>query len=276
MSKSNIGWTNETWNPVTGCRAVSPGCAACYAATITRRFDHTPKFHGLTNDKHFTGEIRLHESLLDAPLKWKKARMVFVNSMSDLFHEDVTRDFIDAVWSTMAEARHHRFQVLTKRADRMMEFMRDRARKGWKADWSNIWLGVSVEDQQRANERIPALIHTPAAVRFLSVEPLLERVRLCPGCPGCSSKRDCPWMDEIHWAIVGGESGPNRREMKIEWLEDIVEQCDRAGVPVFVKQDSGPRPGMQGRIPDRLWARKEFPTPVAADHLPGVGEKVDR
>ena len=180
--KSAIEWTDATWNPVTGCTKVSQGCKNCYAERLFPRVygreiigslltDET----GISRRREFT-DVRLHYARLDHPLHWKKPRRIFVNSMSDLFHEDIPRDFIDAVWSTMAEAKWHIFQILTKRPERMLAFMEDRKRKGWKADWLNIWLGVSVEDQATADERIPLLLQTAAAVRFVSYEPALGPV----------------------------------------------------------------------------------------------------
>lgn len=252
---TSIEWTDETWNPVTGCTKVSAGCKHCYAEAVfpraykadtvpLRRADGSPS--GVFRGRRFT-DVVTHPERLSQPLRWRRPRRVFVNSMSDLFHEDVPRTFIDAVWSTMAEARHHIFQILTKRPARMLEFMRDRKNKGWKADWRNIWLGVSVEDQESANERIPLLLQTPAAVRFVSYEPALGPVDFVRGGwsfleplrPPPGNKTG--WDRGLDWIIVGGESGPKARPFDVAWARSVIEQCKAAGVPVFVKQ-LGARP----------------------------------
>jgi protein gp37 len=238
---TQIEWTDETWNPVTGCTKVSQGCKNCYAERLwpkveaaERRREHF-EWQKVT-PRAFT-EIRTHPLRLEAPLHWKKPRRIFVNSMSDLFHEDVPRDFIDAVWSTMAEARQHKFQILTKRPARMLEFMKDRQRKGWKANWRNVWLGVSVEDQATADERIPLLLQTPAAVRFISAEPLLgpidiERYLIAKniGGPGEATTYG------LDWVIAGGESGPKARPSHPHWFANLRYDCKAADVPFFFKQ----------------------------------------
>lgn len=184
---------------------------------------------------------------LEVPLRWRKPRRVFVNSMSDLFHPNVPRTFLDAVWSTMIEARQHQFQILTKRPARMLEFMTARAAEGWRADRENIWLGVSIEDQATADERIPLLLDTPAAVRFLSAEPLLGPVDLASIDTGDSTIYPLwPFVDvegrgrasaeRIDWVIAGGESGPNARPSHPDWFCSLRDQCARAGVPFFFKQ----------------------------------------
>ena len=276
--RSRIEWTEATWNPVTGCTKVSPGCAHCYAEAIAARFGRS-------------FDVILHPERLDQPLRWRRPRRVFVNSMSDLFHEQVPEGFIDQAFAVMGIADRHTFQVLTKRPRRMKSWAcaswgdgyfephHDRGDRvaseathwmGMPPDqWplSNVWLGVSVENQRWA-ERVDTLLQTPAAVRFVSAEPLLGPLDLnlefgyCPKhdfSGGSCLQRHHPGVRHLDWLIVGGESGPNARPMRIEWLESLVDQADEAGIPVFVKQDSGPRPGRQGRIPDRLWARKEMP-----------------
>jgi len=232
---TNIGWTNETWNPVTGCSKVSAGCKNCYAEAITERFG-TQKFTDVT----------LHPDRIDRPLHWRKPRLVFVNSMSDLFHKDVPRSFQCRVFQTMKYAPQHTFQILTKRPERMRDDLRAVTRP-----LPNVWLGVSCEDQATADERIPLLLQTPAAVRFVSCEPLLGSIDLATRIP-----RHARFLD---WVIVGGESGPNRREMDLDHLLSIVDQCKAEGVPCFVKQDSAYKSGQQGRIPDSVWGIKEFP-----------------
>jgi protein gp37 len=262
---TSIGWTNEVWNPTTGCTKVSAGCKNCYAERIAQRFWRNENYRPFT-------EVRLHPERLDIPLHWRKPRMIFVDSMSDLFHEEVPDEFVDKVFGTMFSATWHTFQILTKRADRMQRYFTER----WNQPpdlllpqvdktHPNVWLGASCEDQKAADERLPLLLQTPAAVRFVSAEPLLgmisfqgwdgtlQRNYLDPDFAGSRSKRG-----PLDWLICGGESGPNHRPMQLEWLESIVEQCQSAGVPVYVKQDSGLYPGQQGRIPDRLWIH-EFP-----------------
>ena len=254
---TKIAWTNETWNPVSGCTKVSAGCKFCYAEAVTERFGNGRKF----------SDVVLHPERLDIPLHWRKPRKVFVNSMSDLFHEKVPVAFIERVWTKMHVAhkdRGHIFQVLTKRPQRMLEVLGPRG-FGWYATEGpvarpepGIWLGVSCENQETANERIPFLLQTPTAIRFASLEPLLGPVdfHIIPEFNKCGSAGQA--LLDNFWVIVGGESGPHARTMNIEWLESIVEQCKVAGVPVWVKQDSGRFPGKQGRIPDRLWIH-QFP-----------------
>lgn len=307
--KTGISWTDSTWNPVTGCTRVSAGCDHCYAVEMTKRLAKygSKNYIGLVNDgkSHFNGVVRCHDDMLLKPFGWKKPRRVFVNSMSDLFHKDVPFEFIDKVFAVMALCPHLTFQILTKRPERAAEYLnahpgltrpqligleavqvaeRHCPRASRNASWAgtiwpipNVWLGTSVEDQKAADERIPHLLRCPAAVRFLSVEPLLGQVDLDRHFPSFEGRffgripitasvmrDDCinPNPPVIDWAIVGGESGPGRREMRLEWLEGIVRQCQAAGVPVFVKQASGARPGMQGGIPDRIWGLKQFPEGV--------------
>ena len=216
VTNTSIEWCDTTWNPVTGCTKVSPGCAHCYAEGIAKRLWKGRPFE----------DVRVHADRVNQPYRWRKPRRVFVNSMSDLFHEDVPFRFIDAVFHVMRETPKHTYQILTKRPDRMRLYMRDtRARS-----LPNVWLGVSVENQRMADERIPLLLDTLAAVRFLSVEPLLGPVNLHP------------WLSGgINWVIVGGESGPKARPCELRWIGSIVDQCAAAGVSAFVKQ-LGARP----------------------------------
>jgi protein gp37 len=205
-------------------------------------------------------EIKMHPDRLDQPLRWRRPRRIFVCSMSDLFHEDVPDTFIGRVFETMCMAEQHTFQILTKRPERMKQFMAKYTADGGPlppmSRMGHLWLGVSVENQYWADRRIPLLLQTPAAVRFLSLEPLLKDVDLWDWLPDRESGRETP---NIHWVIVGGESGPKHRPMELDWIRAIQSQCVAAGVPVFVKQDSGPKPGQQGRLSDDLWALKEFP-----------------
>ena len=221
-SGTKIEWTEATWNPTVGCSVVSPGCTNCYAMRLAGdRLAHLPIYKGLTEPSKagpvWTGEVRINEKALDLPLRWRRPRMVFVNSMSDLFHEGLADAAIDRVFAIMAEASRHTFQVLTKRPERMREHARRRARP-----LPNVWLGVSVEDQARAEERIPILCETPTAIRFLSCEPLLAPLDLD--------------LDDIDWVIVGGESGPGARPMHLDWARAIRDQCRAAGVAFFLKQ----------------------------------------
>jgi len=259
---SAIEWTDATWNPVTGCSKVSPGCAHCY---IERQ---TPM--RVAGRKFVRGAIpiQLHPERLDWPLRKRAPLRIFVNSMSDLFHEDVPDEFIAEVFYVMEEADQHTFQVLTKRPERMQVFtqwfykQRHEARAGWVVNdgatpLPNVWLGVSVENQRWADERIPLLLRTPAARRFISAEPLLGPVDLSRwfGCkdPSCDCK---PWLD---WVIVGGESGPKHRPMDLAWPRSLRDQCAAAGVAYFFKQRGGTRAGDKlADVPDDLRIR-EFP-----------------
>lgn len=235
MQASTIEWTDATWNPVTGCTKVSPGCKNCYAEAIAKRFWKGRKFT----------DVRCHPERLGQPLKWRNPRRVFVNSMSDLFHEEVPSYFVDDVVSVMKRAEQHVFQILTKRPSRMIEYFDSTNARtdGWPLP--NVWLGVSIEDQEHANERIPLLFRTPAAVRFVSCEPLLGPINLEGICstPTCfNALRPGYYVPEkLDWVIVGGESGPDARPCNVAWIRQIVEQCGVAEVPVFVKQ-LGSRP----------------------------------
>ena len=229
-AKSEIEWTDATWNPVTGCTKISPGCAHCYAEAITLRFRRGgPFLPGKTT-------INIHEDRLNLPLTWKTPRRIFVNSMSDLFHDEVPLEFIQRVFDVMARADHHIFQVLTKRHERLGDLANQ-------LDWPlNVWLGVSVENQHWAEIRIPVLQQVQAAVRFLSVEPLLKPVTLAN------------YLQDIHWVIVGGESGPKARPMEEEWVRNILNECKTASVPFFFKQWGGRNSKAGGRLlDDRVW-----------------------
>ncbi|MBI4311591.1 MAG: phage Gp37/Gp68 family protein [Chloroflexi bacterium] len=241
--KTTIEWTDATWNPVTGCTKVSPGCAHCYAEAITLRFRRGgPYLPGLAT-------IRLHEDRLGQPRKWTEPRRVFVNSMSDLFHEHVPFEFVDRVFQVMADCPHHCFQILTKRPERMLEYSQ---RLGVSRTWPNhVWAGTSVENQYWADRRVPILREVPAPVRFLSCEPLLKPLSLD--------------LSGIDWVIVGGESGPKARPMRGEWVADIRHQCERAGVPFFFKQWGGRTCKAGGRILDgKLWNAMPFARPSGA------------
>jgi protein gp37 len=247
---SNIEWTDATWNPVRGCTKVSPGCKNCYAETFAERF------RGVKGHPYEQGfDLRLVPDKLAEPLTWKKPRRVFVNSMSDLFHEDLPREYIAEVFSVMARTPQHTYQVLTKRPERMLMLMLAPLADGVPWPLPNVWLGVSVENQHFADKRIPLLLQTPAAVRFISAEPLLDAVDLesyvdgpCQGCGipdlDCAAFKSegavacCPDCRHrsLDWVIVGGESGPGARPFNLEWARSIVQQCTSAAVPAFIKQ----------------------------------------
>jgi len=253
--RSGIEWTDATWNPVTGCSKVSPGCAHCYAATLAPRL-HRMGQAGYTDlpwtPEHAAENVVLHPERLDMPLRWTRPRRIFVNSMSDLFHELVPDEFIARVWMRMEAAQHHTFQILTKRPDRMLEV----AGRLNAHPLPNVWLGTSVENQRWADERIPLLTETPAVVRFLSCEPLLGPVDLVGPIQRWMAGRTGAVVAggdgvtityhgrrPIHWVIVGGESGPGHRPMDPEWVRGLRDQCAMGGVPFFLKQWGGARSG---------------------------------
>jgi protein gp37 len=229
-ANSKIEWTDATWNPVRGCSKVSPGCLHCYAETFAERFRGVP---GHPFEQGF--DLRLVPEKLGDPLRWSKSQMIFVNSMSDLFHEKVPDDYIVSVARVMTAANWHTYQVLTKRADRMQGLLKGKLR--FAAEQQHIWWGVSVENQKHGLPRIDLLRKSPARVRFLSVEPLLENLGLIK-------------LDGISWVIVGGESGPGARPMKREWVQDVQIQCRTAGVAFFFKQWGGVRKSETGRSLD--------------------------
>lgn len=239
--KTGIEWTEATWNPTTGCHKVSPGCKNCYAKRDWARLSKNPKtvYFG----REFE-DVQTHSERLDQPLRWTRPRLIFVNSMSDLFHKDVPFHFIDEVFSIMRQAKHHTFQVLTKRPERMLEWCwSTNSRHGdllghfWPGNSNppkNIWLGVSCEDQATANERIPFLLQVPAAVRWLSCEPLLGPIDIF-SLDGPIDVRDGA-ASPIHWVVAGGESGSKARLIHPNWVRSLRGQCDQAGVPFFFKQ----------------------------------------
>jgi len=250
--ESSIEWTDATWNPVRGCTKISPGCKHCYAETFAERF------RGVKGHPYEQGfDLRLVPGKLGEPLRWRSPKMVFVNSMSDLFQEGVSDDYIAAVARVMAHANWHTFQVLTKRADRLRELL---STKLWDiASESHIWWGVSVENRKYGLPRIDHLRQAPAALRFLSVEPLLEDLGKIN-------------LDGIHWVIVGGESGPGARLMKKDWVLSIKDQCRSAGVPFFFKQWGGVRKSaagrlLQGKTYDEFPTRSCRPVPEAHERI---------
>lgn len=236
MAETSIEWTDATWNPVAGCTVITPGCTNCYAMRMAARLESmgVPKYAGLTRksgDRYvWTGKVTLDRKALDAPTRWRKPRKIFVNSMSDLFHEAVPSEFVAEVWSVMRATPHHTYQVLTKRPKRMRELVSQLPL----ALLPNVWLGASVEDARVLN-RLDDLRATPAAVRFVSFEPLI----------GSVADADLTGM---HWAIVGGESGPRARPMHETWVEEIQDACATAGAAFFFKQWGGRNKKATGRL----------------------------
>lgn len=230
-TKTKIQWTDATWNPVTGCTKISSGCKNCYAERFAERFRGV-KGHPF----EFGFDLKLRHERIKYPLSWRNPRMVFVNSMSDLFHEDIPKSYIAKVFNTMEQAFWHTFQVLTKRSDIMCNFVTERYKN--RNVPCNIWLGVSIEHRDVIN-RANHLRNTPSAIRFLSMEPLIGSVGHLN-------------LSDIHWVIVGGESGCRSREMKHEWVTDIRDQCENAGVAFFFKQWGGARPKNNGRMLDGM------------------------
>jgi protein gp37 len=255
---TKIEWTDETWNPVTGCTPVSAGCANCYARRMARRLAGRHGYPEAPN--HF--DVTLRTDRLDQPFGWEKPRMVFTCSMSDLFHNDVPTDFIRSVFKVIAANPAHTFQILTKRPKRMNELC------GFWWGWEfarghidNAWLGVTVENQTTANERIPLLLQISAAVRFMSVEPMLEAIDIREIlASGTLAQVNGPYTSDdllnsqyIDWIICGAETGPGKRPMNLDWARDLRDQCVAAGVPFFFKKDSLGNRTLDGR----LW--EEYP-----------------
>ena len=229
-TQSSIEWTESTWNPLTGCTKISPGCTNCYAERMAKRLK------AMGQEKYADGfQLREHPQVVADPLKWKKPQTIFVNSMSDLFHEDVSVEFIQSVFKVMREAHWHKFQVLTKRAERLAEL-------NSQIEWAeNIWMGVSVENSDYTF-RIDLLRKTNATTKFLSLEPLLGPL------PNLNLKG-------IDWAIVGGESGPKSRPIKEEWVTEIRDQCVASGTPFFFKQWGGTQKKKAGRkLQGKIWS----------------------
>lgn len=226
---SDIEWTDATWNPVTGCTKISPGCANCYAETFAERFRGVPKH---PYEQGF--DLRIWEDRLALPLSWKKPKRIFVNSMSDLFHKDVPLEYVQRVFAVMREAHWHQFQILTKRHERLLELNSE-------LTWApNIWMGVSVENQDYVH-RIDYLRQTDAQTKFLSIEPLIGPINSMN-------------LSGIDWVIVGGESGRRCRSVNEEWIASIRDQCQVAGVPFFFKQWGGFNKKKAGRILEgRTW-----------------------
>lgn len=250
--QSKIEWTEATWNPVRGCTKISPGCKHCYAETFAERFRGVP---GHPYERGF--DLRLVPEKLNEPLLWSQPKMVFVNSMSDLFHGEVPCDYIVRVAHVMEAASWHTFQVLTKRSDRMWQLLVGDLR--FAAQLPNVWWGVSVENRKHGLPRIEHLRQIDCAIRFLSVEPLLEDI----------GEVD---LTRIDWVIVGGESGPGARKMELKWVENIQNQCRRSGVPFFFKQWGGVQKKklgrkLNGRTYDEMPPQQVAPVPPRAHRL---------
>jgi protein gp37 len=239
---SSIEWTDATWNPVTGCTKISRGCDNCYAERFSERFRGDP------GHPYATGfDLTLRYERIGQPLVWRRPRMIFVNSMSDLFHKDVPLSFVDQVFDTMEQATWHTFQVLTKRSSLMRDYLL--RRYGERRGPAHIWCGVSVEDA-RAKSRVTHVRAAPAGVRFLSIEPLIAPVGVID-------------LTGIDWVIVGGESGPGARRVESAWVREVRDQCVHRGVAFFFKQWGGLRPKSGGRLLDgREW--NQFPSRQAA------------
>jgi protein gp37 len=243
MAQSTIEWTESTWNPLTGCTKISPGCKFCYAERMAKRLQ------GMGQPRYANGfDLTLHEDVLDLPLSWRRPQLIFVNSMSDMFHKDVPDWFIQKAVDVMRRASWLQFQVLTKRSDRLLEMSPS---IGWS---ENVWMGVSVENQDHVF-RIDHLRRTGARLKFLSLEPLLGPLPRLQ-------------LRGIDWVIVGGESGPGARPMKTEWVLEIKEQCNKTGVPFFFKQWGGLNKKKAGRLLEgRTW--DELPREPSA----GIGRR---
>jgi protein gp37 len=255
--RSEIEWTDATWNPVRGCTKITPGCDHCYAETFAERF------RGVKGHPYEQGfDLRLVPEKLAEPLRWKTPKMIFVNSMSDLFHKEVPDDYVEAVCRVMGRANWHTYQVLTKRSSRMRDMLKDRLQ--FVASLPHIWWGVSVENRAQGLVRIRHLQEAPAAVRFLSIEPLLEDLGEIN-------------LEGIHWVIVGGESGAGARPMQKEWVLSIRDQCERATVPFFFKQWGGVRKSkagreLDGKTYDGLPSRVELPVLENPRRLAAIAE----
>ena len=228
---TKIEWCDETWNPITGCSPISAGCDNCYARRMARRL--AGRFGYPETPNHF--DVTFHPDRLDQPLKWKKPRRIFVCSMGDLFYEGVEDHQINSVFIRMVNTARHKYLILTKRPERMKDFIS--IGTGWRGMMENIWLGVTAENQQTADERIPILLQIPAAVRFVSGEPMLEEIDLAPYLGGYYlGEQSLGRRSALDWVICGPETGPGARECKPEWIEDLYEQCKAAGVPFFDKR----------------------------------------
>ena len=273
--KTGIAWTDATWNPVVGCSRVSEGCRHCYAERQAFRHGQMmarSPYKGLTEkvgaEIRWTGEVRLVENALALPLRWRRPRRIFVNSMSDLFHESLSDECIGRVFEIMGSAQQHTYQILTKRPERMQRFISHHSAAGGQLGpwpWPHVWLGVSVENQETADERIPLLLKAPAAVHWISAEPLLGPVDLrrwleIDRLVGSPDYVRSGFRPELSWVVIGGESGPGARPFDLGWARQVIEQCRAAGASAFMKQvGAHPHEERSGRVVCR------------ASHLDGCG-----
>ncbi len=304
MADTKIEWATKVWNPVTGCKRVSPGCDNCYAIRQSHRFSgfKGSKFEGVTKNIYmhdqvvnkivqgvdWSGVVRCHERLLELPFGWAKPQRIFVNSMSDLFHDDVPEEFIFKVWKTMLQSPGHTYMILTKRPQRMKVVVKKIviSMRDWLAEqytslraipgvpWRNVWLGVSCENQAMADQRIPHLLNTPAAVRFVSCEPMLGGIDL--------NKREllCKTWSEggatigtyLDWVICGGESGPKARPMHPDWVRSVRDQCVATSVPFFFKQHGEWL--HESQVFDSGYSLDQFNDKCRSDGFARVGKKV--
>lgn len=299
---SKIQWTDESWNPVVGCSRISPGCKNCYAATAAQSA-RLQQFEQYQNVKNWDGEVAFVESQLHKPLKWRSPKRIFVCSMSDLFHENVPDEWRDRVSAVIEKCPQHTFQILTKRPENALKYFQNKTFKetceatpDFNLRWKflpNVWMGVTVENQQMADKRIPLLLQIPAAVRWLSVEPLLEDIDFLDTSvvfveQAMHSKNPQSWewdfireqgawedfdiLSALNWVVVGGESGRNARPCAIDWLTSIVQQCKNANTPVFVKQlgsNCCTLPGLAYGYKDRQGGNiEEFPQELQVREFP--------
>lgn len=249
MAYTKIEWANKSWNPVSGCSKTSTGCLYCYAERMAKRLAGR---YGYPKDNPFS--VTLHPDRLEEPLHWKKPAAIFVCSMGDLFHDDVPSEYIAQVWDTMFDAPQHAFMVLTKRPERLLEFagwMNSHARR---IDYDNVWLGVTAENQETADTRIPILLQIPAAKRFVSCEPLLGSIDLTAGYGAFRIGEQGVAREGVDWVIAGGETGPGARPMDLEWARSLRDQCAATDVPFFFK-----KAGQGKETPPDLMIR-EMPT----------------
>lgn len=262
MADTSIEWTDRVWNPTTGCDRVSAGCDHCYALTMAKRLKGMGSAKYQTDgDPKTSGPgfgIAMHPESLREPLKWRKPQRIFVNSMSDLFHAGVDDDFLGRVWQVMADCPQHTFQILTKRPARMRSFLR-----GDSEPLPNVWLGTSAEDQKTAAQRIPILFGVPAAVRFVSAEPLLGPIDLPKAIEPNFARGGWKDLSRLHWVIAGGESGRSARPVDADWVRSLRDQCVDADVAFLFKQWGGQTPKANGRTLDgRTW--DQYPAAVTA------------
>ena len=262
---TNIEWTNETWNPVTGCTRISAGCKNCYAERMARRL--AGRYGYLPWPYEF--DVTFHEDKLYQPLSWKKPRMIFVCSMGDLFHEDVKEETILQIFDVIRKTKQHTYQILTKRPERMKWIVKqysDYGATNFNKMMPHVWLGVTAESQQAADERIPWLLKTPAAIRFVSVEPMLEKIDLTGSLNGFPDRdKNGEWYQTypaLDWIICGGETGHGAREMKYEWAQELYVQCKAAGVAFFFKKFGDAYTGNLWSKLSLVAATREYPKGV--------------